>query len=297
MPITVKNISKTFANKKAVNDISFELREGNIFGLLGPNGSGKTTIIRIILGILQSDGGKVRWNEDKISGALKNKIGYLPEERGLYQNSKVKDALKYFYDLRSAEKSLFNERLNFWAEKLNAKDLLDARIENLSKGNQQLIQFLATVLHNPDFVILDEPFSGFDPVNQKNIVEAIQFLSGQKKYILVSTHQLNFAEKLCGELLLIKDGKNIFYGELEKLKNEHGNSFYEIELSDGEILTEENAKIINRNGELFTIELPGDISPSDFLRSVAAKTDVTRFNKTEARLDEIFLSLVSEIYA
>lgn len=297
MPIIVNNISKSFSGKNAVNNISFKLNDGKIFGLLGPNGSGKTTIIRIILGILQSENGSVSWNDKNISGKLKNKIGYLPEERGLYQNSKVKDALKYFYELRFGDKNLFEERLNFWSQKLEATALLDERIENLSKGNQQLIQFLTTVLHEPDFVILDEPFSGFDPINQKNIVEAIKLLAERGKIILVSTHQLNFAEQLCGDLLLIKDGNEIFTGQMNELKRLHGNSFYEIELNDADVLIKERAKIIKRKENSFTIELPNDLSPSDFLRTVSRNAEVTGFIKTESRLDEIFLSLISEIDA
>ncbi len=297
MSINVKNISKSFQGKKAVDNISFELKEGNIFGLLGPNGSGKTTIIRIILGILQCEKGSVDWNGKKISGKLKNRIGYLPEERGLYQNSKVIDALKYFYELRSAEKNLFEKRLKFWSEKLDTAELLDSRIENLSKGNQQLIQFLATVLHDPDLIIFDEPFSGFDPVNQKNIVEAIEILADQKKYIIVSTHQLNFAEKLCGDLLLIKNGVEVFSGSIETLTAKFGNAFYEIEISgDSSLLQKENVKIISQSENVFTIELNEFYSPSDFLRSISQKADVKGFVKTESHLEEIFLSLVSEIH-
>jgi len=296
LAITLTNISKSFKGKKAVNEISFELKEGKIFGLLGPNGSGKTTIIRIILGILQSENGNVTWNDREISGKLKNKIGYLPEERGLYQNSKVKDALKYFYELRSADKKLFDERLLFWADKLNAAGLLNSRIENLSKGSQQLIQFLATVLHEPDFVILDEPFSGFDPVNQKNISEAIQILAERGKYILISTHQLNFAEKLCDDLLLIKNGNEIFSGGVDSLRERYGNSFYEIEISGGEhVLEESKIKIISQSGNIYTIELDDNLRPSELLRSISRKIDVQSFVKTESRLEEIFLSLVSAI--
>ena len=206
--IVIKNLTKYFGNKKALDNISFEVYEGEIFGLLGHNGAGKTTTLRILAGIIEEYEGYVEVN---------GRIGYLPEERGLYRDEKVVDVLKFFGELAGMKKDEIAKSIDYWLNKLKISNYKNSKIKELSKGNQQKVQFIASVIHNPDILILDEPFSGLDVVNVKLLRDIIFELKGEGKTIIISTHQLEKVEKLCDRVLILKKGKAIHYGKIENI--------------------------------------------------------------------------------
>ncbi|WP_456374535.1 ABC transporter ATP-binding protein [Methanocaldococcus sp.] len=206
--VIVKNLTKYFGNKKVLNNISFEVYEGEIFGILGHNGAGKTTTLRILAGIIEDYEGYVEIN---------GKIGYLPEERGLYRDEKVVNVLKFFGELAGMKKEEINESINYWLNKLNIYNYKFSKIKELSKGNQQKVQFIVSVIHNPDILILDEPFSGLDVFNTKLLKNILYELKNEGKTILLSTHQLEKIERLCDRVLIIKNGKVVHYGRIERI--------------------------------------------------------------------------------
>jgi len=207
--LLVKNLTKKFKNSVAVNNLSFNVVPGKIFGLLGPNGAGKTTTIRTVLNIIKPTSGTIIFNGKPITNQFFNQIGYLPEERGLYRRSKVIDVLKYFAELKNLSSTKAIKTADNWLKRLKIEHYRNKRIEELSKGNQQKIQFITAVFHDPDLLILDEPFTGFDPINQQEIKELILSFVSSGKIIILSTHQMDTAEKLCDEILLMNNGKEV----------------------------------------------------------------------------------------
>ena len=206
--IKVENLTKYFGDKKVLDSISFEVYEGEIFGLLGHNGAGKTTTLRILAGIIEDYGGYVEIN---------GRIGYLPEERGLYRDEKVVDVLKFFGELAGMKKDEIAKSIDYWLNKLKISNYKNSKIKELSKGNQQKVQFIVSVIHNPDIVILDEPFSGLDVVNVKLLRDIIFELKEEGKTIILSTHQLEKVERLCDRVLILKKGKAVHYGKIENI--------------------------------------------------------------------------------
>ncbi|XRO74686.1 ABC transporter ATP-binding protein [Methanocaldococcus sp. 28A] len=206
--ILVKDLTKYFGDKKVLDKISFEVYEGEIFGLLGHNGAGKTTTLRILSGIIEEYAGYVEVN---------GKIGYLPEERGLYRDEKVVDVLKFFGELAGMNKDEITKSIDYWLDKLNISHYKNSKIKELSKGNQQKVQFIVSVIHNPDIVILDEPFSGLDVVNVKLLRNIIFELKNEGKTVVLSTHQLDKIERMCDRVLILKKGKTIHYGKIENI--------------------------------------------------------------------------------
>ncbi len=206
--IVVKNLTKYFGDKKVLDNISFEVYEGEIFGLLGHNGAGKTTTLRILAGIIEEYNGYIEVN---------GRIGYLPEERGLYRDEKVVDVLKFFGRLAGMKKDEINKSIDYWLNKLKIANYKNFKIKELSKGNQQKVQFIVSVIHNPDILILDEPFSGLDVVNVKLLKDIIFELKNMGKAIILSTHQLEKVEKLCDRVLILKKGKSVHYGKIEDI--------------------------------------------------------------------------------
>jgi len=206
--IKVENLTKYFGDKKVLDEISFEVYEGEIFGLLGHNGAGKTTTLRILAGIIEEYTGYVEVN---------GKIGYLPEERGLYRDEKVVDVLKFFGELAGMKKEEIAKSIDYWLNKLKISNYKYSKIKELSKGNQQKVQFIVSVIHNPDIVILDEPFSGLDVVNVRLLRDIIFELKEEGKTIILSTHQLEKIERLCDRVLILKKGKAVHYGKIEDI--------------------------------------------------------------------------------
>jgi len=216
--LEVKNLTKKFDSLVAVDHASFEVPEGSIFGLIGRNGAGKTTTIRMMMGIYMPDEGEVNLRGVKVGQEFKNRVGYLPEERGLYKKMKVQDTLYYFAELKGKTGRDVHKKANEYLKRFELYDRRLSKVEDLSKGNQQKLQFIATVLHDPDFVILDEPFSGLDPVNTNLLKDIILEMKERGKVIIFSTHLMDFAEKLCDHLAMIDHGKIILKGKLSEIK-------------------------------------------------------------------------------
>jgi ABC-2 type transport system ATP-binding protein len=219
--LEVKGLSRSFGNLKAVDNISFSIPEGSVFGLIGRNGAGKTTTIRMLMNIYTPDSGEIYLRGSKITSEFKSRVGYLPEERGLYKKMRVLDTLLYFAELKGKTGKEIEKRAISHLKKFDLFDRKLSKMEELSKGNQQKIQFIATILHEPDFLILDEPFSGLDPVNTNIIKEIILSLKAAGKVIIISTHLMDFAEKMCDHLAMIDKGRIIMQGALSEIKKKY----------------------------------------------------------------------------
>jgi ABC-2 type transport system ATP-binding protein len=293
--LEVKNLVKLYKNVVAVDGISFKVEPGKIFGLLGPNGAGKTTTMRMILNIIKPTKGEIIF-EDKISNEdFLNNIGYLPEERGLYRKSKVIDLLLYFASLKNMNK--FNAKFEAakWMRKLGINDLANRKIEELSKGNQQKIQFISSVLHNPKILVLDEPFTGFDPINQQEIKNYILEFVSTGRILILSTHQMDTAEKLCSEIFLINKGKEICSGELSEIKRKFGGNHIRIGF-DGDIqFLNHNPKVFHQEiyNNYVDVQLNNDTNPHEFLKSIVDKITITHFSVIEPSLNKIFIDKVN----
>lgn len=226
--LKAENLNKTFSSHQALKNVSVSVSKGEIFGLLGPNGAGKTTLIRIINGILKPDSGTVLFNGKPLTENFHHKIGYLPEERGLYKKMKVGEQLTYLAGLKGLDKKTAQERITFWMEKLEIQHWKNKTIEELSKGMAQKVQFVLTVIHQPELLILDEPFSGFDPINAELIKNEIIELKNNGVSIILSTHNMNSVEELCSEIMLMNKGENILSGKVEDIKKQFYQNEYEV---------------------------------------------------------------------
>ena len=220
MGLKLQNVSKTFIGKKAVQDISFEVDKPGVFGLLGTNGAGKTTTIRMLLGIIKKDTGEITWNGKEVSRENVN-FGYLPEERGVYPKTKIHDQLMYFAELKGMKRQEAEEAIKKWAKILKVEEYIPMPAEKLSKGNQQKIQFMTSVLHNPELIVLDEPFSGLDPVNTEILKNVIIDLVKEGKYIIMSSHQMSSIEEFCRDVVIINRGKTVLKGNLKEIKDSY----------------------------------------------------------------------------
>ncbi len=218
MSLIVEKVNKTYGNKKVVKDISFKLDKPGVFGLLGTNGAGKTTTIRMILGILNKDNGTILWNNEEVNRKSVN-FGYLPEERGLYPKSKVYDQIVYFAKLKGMKKELIDKEIDYWFDRLKVEEYRNSLAETLSKGNQQKIQFIIAIIHNPDLIVLDEPFSGLDPVNAELLKSVVLELANKNKFIIMSSHQMDAIEEFCSDILLLNKGNTVLKGNLEDIKD------------------------------------------------------------------------------
>ncbi len=215
--LILKNVSKTFAGKLVVDRVSLELTKPGVYGLLGTNGAGKTTTIRMLLGIITKDSGEITWNGQEVNRKDVN-FGYLPEERGVYPKVKIYDQLMYFAELKGLSRSVADESIHKWAKRLHVEEYLEITAEKLSKGNQQKIQFMTAIIHNPDLVVLDEPFSGLDPVNTDILKSIIIDLVKQGKYVIMSAHQMATIEEFCSNILIMNKGKTVLQGNLNEIK-------------------------------------------------------------------------------
>lgn len=220
MGLKVSNVDKSFSGKKAVDNISFEIDKPGVFGLLGTNGAGKTTTIRMLLGIINKDKGLISWNGKDVKRKHVN-FGYMPEERGVYPKTKIFDQLMYFAELKGMRKSKAEEAIKYWLKKLEIEEYINMPAEKLSKGNQQKVQFVIAVMHDPELIVLDEPFSGLDPVNTELLKKIILELVKMGKYIIMSSHQMTSIEEFCTDILILNRGKTILKGNLKTIKNSY----------------------------------------------------------------------------
>jgi ABC-2 type transport system ATP-binding protein len=239
--LRVENVTKRYDNFTAVNDLSFNVKAGRVFGFLGPNGAGKTTTIRMIVGITHPDEGKIELFGEKVSGATQNRIGYLPEERGLYKKMKIIDQLRYFAALKDVPQSEADKGIDFWLDRMKLSEWKTKKTTDLSKGMSQKIQFISTVLHDPDLLILDEPFSGLDPVNVEFMIGVIAELKAQKKTIIFSTHLMETAERLCDDIILINKSKRVIGGSLREVKESFGKNLIALRCVGGESVLEDKS--------------------------------------------------------
>ncbi len=294
--LKISNVTKKFGDFLAVDNLSMQVNEGVIFGLLGPNGAGKTTTIRMITNILFPDQGEILIMGEQINPNLKNKIGYLPEERGLYKKNKVIEQLEYFGRLKGLSQREANHRAKFWLNKVGANGWENKKIEELSKGMAQKVQFIATVLHNPKILILDEPFSGFDPINTELIKNIILEMKANGTTIILSTHQMYQVEQLCDEILMINQGKVVLSGNLREVKKEFGTNHLVIEFSgNGDFLDNiEKSKIIDISANRVELRIEKYDEAQQILKNAVINNQITKFEIKEPPLNEIFIDIVSK---
>lgn len=294
--LIVENLRKEFKDVTAVNDISFQIKEGQIFGLLGPNGAGKTTAIRTVLNIIKPSAGKILFEDKPITKEFFNQIGYLPEERGLYKKSKVIDTIVYFAGLKNVPHEKALKDADKWLKKLEITNLKNKKVEELSKGNQQKIQFITAIMHGPKLLVLDEPFSGFDPINQQIIKEMIRSFVDSGKIIILSTHQMETAEKLCSQIFLINKGKEVLSGTLSQIKKKFGSNLIKLEFEgDGGFLSSLSfVEHVDNYSNYAEIQLKKSIQPAELLKSVIDKINVTGFSLVEPTLNKIFIDSIKQ---
>lgn len=291
--VSVSHLRKHFGPVLAVDDVSFEVNEGEIFGLLGPNGAGKTTTIRMLLDIFRPDAGVVSvfggaWTEDK-----KGRIGYLPEERGLYRDQRLDQVLPYLAALKGMAESEAKARLTPWLERFDLADHRTKKIEELSRGMQQKAQIVATLLHEPDLLVIDEPFSGLDPVNTRLVKDIIREQSEAGKTVIMSTHQMHQVEALCGRIMLINHGKTVLYGNVTEIKRDHAGNAVVIE-GTGDLTGVPGVLEARHENSTWHLALAPGTDPQDVLMALAARKGVRidRFEVAEPSLEDIFVAVV-----
>src|SRR5215213_8575747 len=293
--LCVENVTKRFDDVLAVDNLSFNVRAGRVFGFLGPNGAGKTTTIRMIVGITAPDEGKIELFGQKMSAELQDRIGYLPEERGLYKKMKVVDQLRYFSALKGVSQKEADERIDFWLERMKLAEWKTKKTTDLSKGMSQKIQFISTVLHNPDLLILDEPFSGLDPINVEFLIEVVAELKAQHKTIIFSTHLMETAERLCDDIILINNARKVIGGTLREVKESYSKNMIALRATGGNgVLGDKSlvTKIIEHadEKELFLAEnADAQILLKRLLESGAV---ISKFEKIEPSLNDIFIEKI-----
>jgi ABC-2 type transport system ATP-binding protein len=295
-PVQVKDLSKTFGKTRAVEKVSFNVEKGKIFGLLGPNGAGKTTTIRIINYIMPPDEGEILINGEKVSPKTQKWIGYMPEERGLYKKMKVGEQLLYLAQLKGLHSSDAREKIRYWLKRFSAYDWHSKVVGELSKGMSQKIQFIATIVHDPDIYIFDEPFSGLDPINSELLKEIIIELREKGKTVLFSTHRMEQVEQMCDDICLFNNGKVVLTGNLRQVKKEFGKNTVLIEFEgDSGFLDElSDVRINNRSTNYAEIRILNGLNHQQILRKAMEKTEIHKFQLVEPSLNEIFISTVGE---
>lgn len=294
--IELNQVRKTYDRFVAVDDLSFNIEQGTVFGLLGPNGAGKTSTIRMMMGITAPDSGTIGIFGRPFARKSLEKIGYLPEERGLYKKMKVLDQLVFLAELHGMNASAAKEKAVQWCERLEIAEKLQNKVEELSKGMQQKIQFIAALLHDPDFVIMDEPFFGLDPVNATLLKDVLLDLKKQGKTILFSTHRMDQVEKLCDSICLVNRGRSVLQGKLAKVKAQYGKNNVQIEYDgNGDFL--EHSQLVgsyNNYGNYVEVRLAPGADPQQLLRMVAERSRVSKFEVMEPSLEEIFIDVVGK---
>ena len=292
--LKVSNLKKEFKNVTAVNDISFEVEPGKIFGILGPNGAGKTTTIRVILDIIKPTSGSVTFKGQPRTQSFHNKIGYLPEERGIYKKSKVIDVIKYFMELKNLSHTAALKSAKDWLNKMEILKYSNYKVEELSKGNQQKVQFIIAIAHDPEILILDEPFAGFDPINQFLVTKIIKEFLNLGKIIILSTHMMEVAENLCTNIFLINKGEEVLSGSLTELKMNRAQNNFRVDFigEDEKISGLPDVLDLIHVNQHKEVVLYDDVDPRIFLRKLVSKVDVSHFSKVEPSLNNIFLEAV-----
>jgi ABC-2 type transport system ATP-binding protein len=295
--LILEHVTKRFGDFTAVDDLSLQVRPGRIFGLIGPNGAGKTTTIRMIVNITIPDSGRIELSGQPMGVGLQDRIGYLPEERGLYRKMKVGEQLRFFAELKDVRGKEADARIDRWLEKLQLSDWKNKRAKELSKGMQQKVQFITAVIHDPDLLILDEPFSGLDPVNVELMKQTILDNKGEGKTIILSTHQMEIAEKLCDDVCMINRAHKVLDGPLREIRRSFARNAVALQIAGGDGLLNDPALVANtrQHGEELEVLLVPGANPQILLkRLVDAGVTVNKFELVEPSLHDIFIEKARE---
>ena len=291
--IELSGVTKTFGSVMAVNDLSLEVPKGSIYGFIGPNGSGKTTTIRMIMKIMYPDRGTLLVDGQNTNFERLENVGYLPEDRGLYKKMKIGELLQFHGELNNGRD--LPAQINYWLERLELKAYKDKKVETLSKGMRQKLQFIATILHQPELIILDEPFSGLDPVNADMMKDIILELQQKGATIIFSTHDMAMAERMCDYIFMIYKGKKVLDGTLDHIQDHYGNDTLRIQSDLGaEALTGlKGIDHVNNFGKLQEIRLEEGVDPQTILGELLKKTRISKFEITKPSLNDIFIRIAA----
>jgi len=297
--IKISNLTKTYKETRALESVSFEIPKGSIFGFLGPNGAGKTTLIRIITGLLVQDAGQVLIDGLPLNKLNMKKIGYLPEERGLYKNMKVGEQAVYLAVFKGLTKQEAERRLKQWFAKLEISDWWDKKIDDLSKGMQQKVQFIVSAIHQPDILILDEPLTGLDPINRDVLGKEITELNQSGMTIILSTHDMNSVEQFCSEVMLLNKGKLLLSGKVDEIKQAKKSFVYEFQFRKNEELfinqcNRLNAKIISSEKGHFKVQLKNETEAEQILANILEQTGLTSFREILPSINDIFIESITQ---
>lgn len=294
--LQLQKVCKTFENYQANKEISFEVPAGSIFGILGPNGAGKTTMIRIITNIIGADSGTILFNGESLQSKHQEQIGYMPEERGLYKKMAVGEHLIYLARLKNLSTKEAKSKIDYWVQKFEIETWWNKKIEELSKGMQQKVQFIATILHDPKLLILDEPFSGLDPLNSQIIQQEIFELQKKGTTILFSTHRMEQVEEICEEIVLINKGKNILQGKVHDIKQQFKENIFRIDFN-GELSETalENIQVVEKNADHFIFKLHENETANNVLSKIIQHNiSINAFREILPSLNQIFIAQVSK---
>ena len=301
--LSLSNLVKHYATQKAVDDISFDIQKGSIFGLLGPNGAGKTTLLRMITGIFYPDGGTIKLDGKHFDPLLDiREIGYMPEERGLYKKMKIGEQALYLAQLRGLSKADAMEKIKYWFEKFEMQSWWNKKVEDLSKGMSQKLQFVITVLHEPKLIILDEPFSGLDPLNANLIKDEIYNLAKKGATIIFSTHRMEQVEEICDHIVLVNLGKKVLDGSVAEIKQQFKEYIFAIETSHPELI-KDNALFsiidkVDKNPNKILVKLSQSVASNEVLKYlIEQQIPIISYNEVLPSLNDIFIQLVEDTHA
>ncbi len=289
--IELENITKTFGSVKAVDSLSLGVPKGSIYGFIGPNGSGKTTTLRMIMNIFYPDSGDIKVFDQKLNDRVKDRIGYLPEERGLYQKMKVRELLQFYGELKSGHK--VDKDVDYWLERLDLTEWANKKVETLSKGMSQKVQIIATIVAKPELIILDEPFTGLDPVNAEAIRDMVLDLRSRGATIIFSTHDMSVAEKMCDFIFMIFKGKKVLDGTLASIQAEYGSDTLRITTEAGATAVKdlEGVERVSDFGRMQELRVEPDYDHQKILAAIMSRTRILGFELTKPTLHDIFIRI------
>ena len=297
MGLELKDVCKNFGTKQAVKHLNLIINKPGVYGLLGTNGAGKTTTIRMILGIIKKTAGTITWNDKEVTRENVN-FGYMPEERGVYPKTKIYDQLMYFAKLKGITSAEANKAIDYWLKRLQMEEYRDVLAEKLSKGNQQKIQFIIAVMNDPELIVLDEPFSGLDPVNTETLSEVMKELIAKGKYIIMSSHQMSSIEEFCTDLTILNRGDTVLQGNLEKIKNSYSSEKLELIVNQDidNFVKEESLEIIENKDNHYLIKQKGEKQGEELLKKlINSNIRITKFEMKKPTLNEIFIEKVGDV--
>ena len=296
MGLVLKNVCKNFGTKNAVKNLNISIDKPGVYGLLGTNGAGKTTTIRMILGIIKKTSGEITWNGKEVTRENVN-FGYMPEERGVYPKTKIYDQLVYFAKLKGMKEKEAHDAIEYWLKRLDMEEYKDMLAEKLSKGNQQKIQFIIAVMNDPELIILDEPFSGLDPVNTELLKEVMKELISKNKYIIMSSHQMSSIEEFCTDLTILDRGDTVLQGNLEKIKNSYTSEKLEVVSTENidDLIEENGLEILDNKDNHYLIKMKDEKQGNELFKKLAEQNiTINKFELKKPTLNEIFIERVGD---